>query len=42
MKKYSQSNPKTYEERIDLILKMCKEAFIDAVHLNCRVLGVGL
>ncbi|XP_031415125.1 bifunctional UDP-N-acetylglucosamine 2-epimerase/N-acetylmannosamine kinase isoform X2 [Clupea harengus] len=42
VKKYSQSNPKTYEERIDLILKMCKEAFIDAVHLNCRVLGVGV
>lgn len=41
VKKYTQSNPKTYEERIDLILHMCKEALADAVRLNCRVLGVG-
>ncbi|XP_063074307.1 bifunctional UDP-N-acetylglucosamine 2-epimerase/N-acetylmannosamine kinase isoform X2 [Engraulis encrasicolus] len=42
VKKYTQSNPKTYEERIDLILHMCKEALADAVRLNCRVLGVGV
>ncbi|XP_062372642.1 bifunctional UDP-N-acetylglucosamine 2-epimerase/N-acetylmannosamine kinase isoform X2 [Sardina pilchardus] len=42
VKKYTKSNPKTYEERIDLILQMCNEALKDAVHLNCRVLGVGV
>ncbi|XP_030644047.1 bifunctional UDP-N-acetylglucosamine 2-epimerase/N-acetylmannosamine kinase isoform X3 [Chanos chanos] len=42
MKKYTQANPKTYEERIALILSMCKEALKDAVHLNCRILGVGV
>ncbi|TRY85740.1 hypothetical protein DNTS_031921, partial [Danionella cerebrum] len=42
VKKYNQLNPKTFEERIDLILNMCKQAMADAVHLNCRILGVGV
>ncbi|KAJ8377847.1 hypothetical protein AAFF_G00250790 [Aldrovandia affinis] len=42
VKRYCQSNPKTYEDRIELILKMCTEAAIDAVGLNCRILGVGV
>ncbi|XP_058881814.1 bifunctional UDP-N-acetylglucosamine 2-epimerase/N-acetylmannosamine kinase isoform X2 [Acipenser ruthenus] len=42
LKKYSQSNPNTYEERIDLILKMCVEAATEAVRFNCRILGVGI
>ncbi|KAJ8247421.1 hypothetical protein GJAV_G00246200 [Gymnothorax javanicus] len=42
MKKYVQANPKTYEARIELILKMCVEAMLEAVQLNCRVLGVGI
>uniref|UniRef100_A0A8C7GFP1 Glucosamine (UDP-N-acetyl)-2-epimerase/N-acetylmannosamine kinase n=1 Tax=Oncorhynchus kisutch TaxID=8019 RepID=A0A8C7GFP1_ONCKI len=42
VKKYTQANPKTYETRMELILKMCTEAVIDAVHLNCRILGVGI
>ncbi|XP_014064393.1 bifunctional UDP-N-acetylglucosamine 2-epimerase/N-acetylmannosamine kinase isoform X2 [Salmo salar] len=42
VKKYTQTNPKTYEARIELILKMCTEAVFDAVHLNCRILGVGV
>uniref|UniRef100_A0A673XVL8 Glucosamine (UDP-N-acetyl)-2-epimerase/N-acetylmannosamine kinase n=1 Tax=Salmo trutta TaxID=8032 RepID=A0A673XVL8_SALTR len=42
VKKYTQANPKTYEARIELILKMCAEAVFDAVHLNCRILGVGI
>ncbi|XP_055765970.1 bifunctional UDP-N-acetylglucosamine 2-epimerase/N-acetylmannosamine kinase isoform X2 [Salvelinus fontinalis] len=42
VKKYTQANPKTYEARIELILKMCAEAVFDAVHLNCRILGVGV
>uniref|UniRef100_A0A3B4CVD2 Bifunctional UDP-N-acetylglucosamine 2-epimerase/N-acetylmannosamine kinase n=1 Tax=Pygocentrus nattereri TaxID=42514 RepID=A0A3B4CVD2_PYGNA len=42
MRKYTQPNPKTYEERIELILTMCKQAIADAVHLNCRILGVGV
>ncbi|XP_041112570.1 bifunctional UDP-N-acetylglucosamine 2-epimerase/N-acetylmannosamine kinase isoform X2 [Polyodon spathula] len=42
MKKYSQSNPNTYEERIALILKMCVEAATEAVRFNCRILGVGI
>uniref|UniRef100_A0A8C8FH92 Bifunctional UDP-N-acetylglucosamine 2-epimerase/N-acetylmannosamine kinase n=3 Tax=Oncorhynchus tshawytscha TaxID=74940 RepID=A0A8C8FH92_ONCTS len=42
VKKYTQANPKTYETRMELILKMCMEAVIDAVHLNCRILGVGV
>lgn len=42
VKKYTQANPRTYETRMELILKMCTEAVIDAVHLNCRILGVGM
>uniref|UniRef100_A0A8C9T5U3 Glucosamine (UDP-N-acetyl)-2-epimerase/N-acetylmannosamine kinase n=1 Tax=Scleropages formosus TaxID=113540 RepID=A0A8C9T5U3_SCLFO len=43
VKKYSQPNPKTYEDRIALILKMCSDAACDAaVNLNCRILGVGI
>lgn len=42
VKKYIQLNPKTFEERIELILTMCKQAMVDAVHLNCRILGVGM
>ncbi|XP_020787052.1 bifunctional UDP-N-acetylglucosamine 2-epimerase/N-acetylmannosamine kinase isoform X1 [Boleophthalmus pectinirostris] len=42
VKKYIQSNPKTYEARISLILKMCNDAMQDAVRLNCRILGVGI
>ncbi len=42
VKKYVQLNPKTFEERIELILTMCKQALADAVHLNCRILGVGM
>lgn len=41
VKKYTQFNPKTYEERISLILQMCVEAAAEAVKLNCRILGVG-
>uniref|UniRef100_A0AAY5F4N9 Bifunctional UDP-N-acetylglucosamine 2-epimerase/N-acetylmannosamine kinase n=1 Tax=Electrophorus electricus TaxID=8005 RepID=A0AAY5F4N9_ELEEL len=42
VKKYTQPNPKTFEERIEVILSMCKQAIADAVHQNCRVLGVGV
>ncbi|KAM4708402.1 bifunctional UDP-N-acetylglucosamine 2-epimerase/N-acetylmannosamine kinase isoform 1-T1 [Discoglossus pictus] len=42
IKKYVQPNPKTYEDRIELILKMCVEAASEAVNLNCRILGVGI
>lgn len=42
MKKYSQPNPKTFEARMELILKMCNDAMRDAVGLNCRILGVGM
>ncbi|XP_051982210.1 bifunctional UDP-N-acetylglucosamine 2-epimerase/N-acetylmannosamine kinase-like isoform X1 [Xyrauchen texanus] len=42
VKRYIQLNPKTFEERIELILTMCKQAMADAVHLNCRILGVGV
>uniref|UniRef100_A0A9J8CD75 Bifunctional UDP-N-acetylglucosamine 2-epimerase/N-acetylmannosamine kinase n=1 Tax=Cyprinus carpio carpio TaxID=630221 RepID=A0A9J8CD75_CYPCA len=42
VKKYMQLNPKTFEERIELMLTMCKQAMADAVHLNCRILGVGV
>ncbi|KAJ8001018.1 hypothetical protein DPEC_G00186450 [Dallia pectoralis] len=42
VKKYTQENPKTFEARIQLILKMCAEVLIDAVNLNCRILGVGV
>uniref|UniRef100_A0A1W7RH68 Bifunctional UDP-N-acetylglucosamine 2-epimerase/N-acetylmannosamine kinase n=1 Tax=Agkistrodon contortrix contortrix TaxID=8713 RepID=A0A1W7RH68_AGKCO len=42
VKKYTQLNPKTYEDRIELILKMCMDAASEAVDLNCRILGVGI
>lgn len=42
VKKYSQPNPKTFEARMELILKMCNDAMRDAVGLNCRILGVGM
>ncbi|XP_051890719.1 bifunctional UDP-N-acetylglucosamine 2-epimerase/N-acetylmannosamine kinase isoform X2 [Pristis pectinata] len=42
IKKYVQANPKTYSERIELILKMCTEAATESVNLNCRILGVGI
>ncbi|XP_037229160.1 bifunctional UDP-N-acetylglucosamine 2-epimerase/N-acetylmannosamine kinase isoform X4 [Falco rusticolus] len=42
VKKYTQLNPKTYEDRLDLILKMCVEAASEAVNVNCRILGVGI
>lgn len=42
VKKYTQPNPKTFEARMQLILKMCADAMQDAVCLNCRVLGVGM
>ncbi|KAK2815921.1 hypothetical protein Q5P01_026388 [Channa striata] len=42
VKKYIQPNPKTFQERMPLILKMCKDAMQDANHLNCRILGVGV
>ncbi|KAB5518632.1 hypothetical protein PHYPO_G00168210 [Pangasianodon hypophthalmus] len=42
MRKYTQPNPKTYEERMELILSMCKQAMADAIPLNCRILGVGV
>ncbi|XP_076869313.1 bifunctional UDP-N-acetylglucosamine 2-epimerase/N-acetylmannosamine kinase isoform X2 [Brachyhypopomus gauderio] len=42
MRKYTQPNPKTFEQRIELILKMCQQAITDAVCLNCRILGVGV
>lgn len=42
VKKYIQSNPKTYEARMNLIIKMCRDAMRDAVRLNCRILGVGV
>ncbi|XP_066517157.1 bifunctional UDP-N-acetylglucosamine 2-epimerase/N-acetylmannosamine kinase isoform X2 [Hoplias malabaricus] len=42
LRKYIQPNPRTYEERIELILSMCKQATADAVRQNCRILGVGV
>ncbi|XP_061108770.1 bifunctional UDP-N-acetylglucosamine 2-epimerase/N-acetylmannosamine kinase-like isoform X2 [Conger conger] len=42
VKKFCQPNPKTYEDRMGLILKMCTDAAIQAVDLNCRILGVGV
>uniref|UniRef100_A0A673AMP8 Glucosamine (UDP-N-acetyl)-2-epimerase/N-acetylmannosamine kinase n=1 Tax=Sphaeramia orbicularis TaxID=375764 RepID=A0A673AMP8_9TELE len=42
VKKYTQPNPKTFEARMELILKMCRDAMRDAVRLNCRILGVGI
>lgn len=41
LKKYTENNPRTFEDRMDLILKMCKDAVQDAVSINCRILGVG-
>ncbi|XP_076023392.1 bifunctional UDP-N-acetylglucosamine 2-epimerase/N-acetylmannosamine kinase isoform X2 [Genypterus blacodes] len=42
VKKYTEPNPKTYEDRIQLILKICAAAMRDSVRLNCRILGVGV
>ncbi|XP_033976428.1 bifunctional UDP-N-acetylglucosamine 2-epimerase/N-acetylmannosamine kinase isoform X2 [Trematomus bernacchii] len=42
VKKYTQPNPKTFEARMQLMLKMCADATRDAVSLNCRILGVGV
>uniref|UniRef100_A0A803SL01 UDP-N-acetylglucosamine 2-epimerase domain-containing protein n=1 Tax=Anolis carolinensis TaxID=28377 RepID=A0A803SL01_ANOCA len=42
VKKDTQLNPRTYQERIEVILKMCIEAASEAVNLNCRILGVGI
>ncbi|XP_061578027.1 bifunctional UDP-N-acetylglucosamine 2-epimerase/N-acetylmannosamine kinase isoform X2 [Cololabis saira] len=42
VKKYTETNPKTFEDRMHLLLKMCKDAMRDAVHINCRILGVGI
>ncbi|XP_035280797.1 bifunctional UDP-N-acetylglucosamine 2-epimerase/N-acetylmannosamine kinase-like isoform X1 [Anguilla anguilla] len=42
VKKFCQPNPKNYEARMELILKMCTDAAIQAVDLNCRILGVGV
>ncbi|XP_008936546.1 PREDICTED: bifunctional UDP-N-acetylglucosamine 2-epimerase/N-acetylmannosamine kinase isoform X3 [Merops nubicus] len=42
VKRYTQLNPKTYEDRLELILKMCIEAASEAVNVNCRILGVGI
>ncbi|XP_054897365.1 bifunctional UDP-N-acetylglucosamine 2-epimerase/N-acetylmannosamine kinase isoform X3 [Poeciliopsis prolifica] len=42
VKKYTEPNPKTFEDRMRLLLKMCKDAVQDAVRLNCRILGVGI
>ncbi|KAM6036328.1 bifunctional UDP-N-acetylglucosamine 2-epimerase/N-acetylmannosamine kinase isoform 3-T5 [Theristicus caerulescens] len=42
VKRYTQLNPKTYEDRLELILKMCVEAASEAVNVNCRILGVGI
>ncbi|GCB83258.1 hypothetical protein scyTo_0023659, partial [Scyliorhinus torazame] len=41
IKKYTRANPRTYEERIELIVKLCVEAASESVKLNCRILGVG-
>ncbi|XP_029949111.1 bifunctional UDP-N-acetylglucosamine 2-epimerase/N-acetylmannosamine kinase isoform X2 [Salarias fasciatus] len=42
VKKYVQPNPRTFEDRMSLILRMCRDAMKDAVCLNCRILGVGV
>ncbi|XP_074519456.1 bifunctional UDP-N-acetylglucosamine 2-epimerase/N-acetylmannosamine kinase isoform X2 [Halichoeres trimaculatus] len=42
IKKYIQPNPKTYEARMQLLLKICADAARDAVGFNCRLLGVGV
>uniref|UniRef100_A0A8C4WZV5 Glucosamine (UDP-N-acetyl)-2-epimerase/N-acetylmannosamine kinase n=1 Tax=Eptatretus burgeri TaxID=7764 RepID=A0A8C4WZV5_EPTBU len=36
------SNPRTYEERIKVILNACVEVASEAVKYNCRILGVGI
>ncbi|XP_078742015.1 bifunctional UDP-N-acetylglucosamine 2-epimerase/N-acetylmannosamine kinase, partial [Lampetra fluviatilis] len=35
-------NPRTYEERMKLMLSLCHEGMSQALSLNCRVLGVGV
>uniref|UniRef100_A0A3Q3ETI0 Bifunctional UDP-N-acetylglucosamine 2-epimerase/N-acetylmannosamine kinase n=1 Tax=Labrus bergylta TaxID=56723 RepID=A0A3Q3ETI0_9LABR len=42
LKKYVQPNPKTFQARMKLLLKLCADATRDAVGLNCRLLGVGV
>uniref|UniRef100_A0A8C6UPV0 Glucosamine (UDP-N-acetyl)-2-epimerase/N-acetylmannosamine kinase n=1 Tax=Neogobius melanostomus TaxID=47308 RepID=A0A8C6UPV0_9GOBI len=42
VKKYTLPNPKSYDARMNLLIKTCAEAIRDAVQLNCRILGVGL
>ncbi|XP_053713476.1 bifunctional UDP-N-acetylglucosamine 2-epimerase/N-acetylmannosamine kinase-like isoform X1 [Synchiropus splendidus] len=42
IKKFTKPNPKTFEDRMELIKKMCKGAIQAAVGLNCRILGVGV
>ncbi|XP_060920453.1 bifunctional UDP-N-acetylglucosamine 2-epimerase/N-acetylmannosamine kinase-like isoform X2 [Labrus mixtus] len=42
LKKYVQPNPKTFQARMKLLLKICADATRDAVGLNCRLLGVGV
>ncbi|XP_046901324.1 bifunctional UDP-N-acetylglucosamine 2-epimerase/N-acetylmannosamine kinase [Hypomesus transpacificus] len=42
LRKYTQPNPKMFEPRMELMLKMCADALCDAVKLNCRILGVGV
>ncbi|XP_034750555.1 bifunctional UDP-N-acetylglucosamine 2-epimerase/N-acetylmannosamine kinase isoform X2 [Etheostoma cragini] len=42
VQKYAQPNPKTFEARMQLMLKMCADAMQDAVRNNCRILGVGV
>ncbi|XP_068448493.1 bifunctional UDP-N-acetylglucosamine 2-epimerase/N-acetylmannosamine kinase isoform X3 [Clinocottus analis] len=42
VKKYTEPNPKSFEDRMQLMLKMCADAMRDSVSLNCRILGVGV
>lgn len=42
VKKYCYPNPRTFNDRMQLILKMCSDAIQDAVCLNCRILGIGV
>ncbi|KAM7009506.1 bifunctional UDP-N-acetylglucosamine 2-epimerase/N-acetylmannosamine kinase-like [Tautogolabrus adspersus] len=42
LKKYVHPNPKTFQARMKLMLKICADATRDAVGLNCRLLGVGV
>ncbi|XP_034043370.1 bifunctional UDP-N-acetylglucosamine 2-epimerase/N-acetylmannosamine kinase isoform X2 [Thalassophryne amazonica] len=42
VKKYAQGNPKTFDARMQLIIRMCIDAIRDAFYLNCRILGVGV